>query len=498
MSASPRAATGIPGLDSILAGGFPRDRLYLVQGDPGVGKTTLALQFLMEGVRQGESCLYLTLSETIHELQGVADSHGWSLDKIRLFELTPPDVLGPEEENTLFHPAEVELAESTKKLLDVVKESGAQRVVIDSLSELRLLAQSPLRYRRQILALKNFFVGRHCTVLLLDDRTSEPTDLQLQSLAHGVVSLEQLSPQYGPERRRLRVLKLRGVHYRGGYHDCNIERGGLVVFPRLVAAEHHAKFGEAPLKSGVPALDALTGGGLDPGTSTLLVGPAGSGKSVLSTQFAVAAANSGLKAMMFLFEENLSTLIHRSATLGLDLAEHRKAGRIALRQIDPAEMSPGEFVTHVRNAVDKENAKVVVIDSLNGYLNSMPEEHFLILQLHELLSYLAQQGVITMMVVAQHGLVGMGMATPVDVSYLADSVILLRHFEAGGRIRRAVSMLKKRSGQHETSIREMIFDKGGIRLGPPLSDFQGVLTGVPRYVGENDPLLRHDREKRES
>lgn len=490
------AATGIPGLDSILAGGFPRNRLYLVQGDPGVGKTTLALQFLMEGARQGESCLYLTLSETIEELEGVAASHGWSLGNVKLFELSPPDVLGPEEENTLFHPAEIELAESTKKLLAAVEQSGAQRVVIDSLSELRLLAQSPLRYRRQILALKSFFIGRHCTVLLLDDRTSEPNDLQLQSLAHGVLSLEQLSPEYGPERRRARILKLRGVRYRGGYHDFNIESGGLRFFPRLVAAEHHDLFEARPLSSGVAELDALMGGGLDAGTSTLLLGPAGSGKSVLTTQLAVSAAKRGLRTMMFLFEENLATLTRRSAFLGMDLEEHRRAGHIKLRQIDPAEMSPGEFASLVRAEVE-DGVKVVVIDSLNGYLNAMPEEHFLTLQLHELLAYLGQKGVITLMVVAQHGLVGIGTSTPVDVSYLADSVILLRHFEAAGHIRRAVSMLKKRSGAHETTIREMMFGKEGIRLGPPLSNFHGVLTGVPEYRGQNDPLLRQERDKRQ-
>jgi circadian clock protein KaiC len=356
-------------------------------------------------------------------------------------------------------------------------------VVFDSLSEMRLLAQNPLRYRRQILALKQFFIGRQCTVLLLDDRTSEVTDLQLQSIAHGVLSLERRSPEYGVMQRRLQVLKMRGKPFRPGYHDYTIARGGLQVFPRLVAAEHQDDFEPAQVKSGIAGLDALMDGGLDKGTSTLVMGPAGSGKSTLATQYAVAAAARGERAAFFLFEESRKTLLARSAGLGLDVKGHLAAGRLSLRQVDPGELSPGEFVSLVRAEVEARGATVVVIDSLNGYLNAMPEARFLTLQLHELLTYLGQRGVTTLLVVAQHGLVGTSMQTPIDVSYLADSVLLLRFFEAAGQVRMALSVLKKRSGAHERTIRELKFGKDGVTVGKPLDEFQGILTGVPTYVG---------------
>lgn len=484
------ASTGIVGLDEVLNGGLPRNRLFLAQGDPGAGKTTLGLQFLLEGVKKGERGLYITLSETKEELLGVAESHGWSLDEIALFELAPPERLSSDEENSLFHPADVELNETARLLLAEVERVRPTRVVFDSLSELRLLSQSALRYRRQVLSLKQFFIGRQCTVLLLDDRTSEAGDLQLQSLAHGVLLLEHLAPLYGSSRRRLRVVKLRGVHFRGGYHDFDIRHGGIVVFPRLVASEHRAVFVREDQSTGLPALDALFGGGLPRGSSTVFMGPAGTGKSTLAIQLAVACAQRGENAAIFAFDESRDTVCARARALGIPLEEQMATGRITLQQVDPAEMSPGEFALHVRRAVDERHVGVVVIDSLNGYIQAMPEERFLTLQLHEMLTFLGQNGVISVLVMAQHGMLGPAMQSPVDVSYLADSVVMLRHFEAGGRIRHAISMLKKRGGMHEKSIREMRFAKDGIHVGAPLEDFRGILTGVPTYVGtNNDPLL---------
>lgn len=479
--------TGIQGLDDILGGGLTASRLYLIEGDPGTGKTTLGLKFLLEGVKHGERGVYVTLSETKDELEAVAESHGWSLDGITVTELAPTeDSLAAESENTMFHPSELELGATTKVVLQDVERVKPQRVVFDSLSEMRLLAQNSLRYRRQILALKQFFVGRKCTVLLLDDRTGNEVDSQLQSLAHGVVSLERRSPEYGVMQRRLQIVKMRGKPFRPGYHDYTIVEGGLDVFPRLVAAEHHDAFKPEQVKSGLAELDALVCGGLDKGTSTLLMGPAGSGKSTIATQYAVAAAARGERAAFFLFDEGTTTLLARSAALGLDLRNHLASGRVAVRQIDPGAISAGEFVHLVRREVDEQQAKVVVIDSLNGYLNSMPEARFLAIQLHELLVYLGQRGVTTILVVAQHGLIG-AMETPVDASYLADSVILLRFFEAGGRVRQAISVVKKRSGEHERTIRELEFKSGGIRIGAPLANFQGVMTGVPSYLGQKPP-----------
>ncbi len=480
--------TGIDGLDDVLGGGLTPDRLYLVEGDPGAGKTTLGLQLLLAGKARGERGMYVSLSETKEELGAVARSHGWSLDGVSVTELAPSeDSLSPEAENTMFYPSELELGERTKFVLREVEQTKPGLVVFDSLSEMRLLAQNPLRYRRQILALKQFFIGRQCTVLLLDDRTSEVTDLQLQSIAHGVLCLERRSPEYGVMQRRLQVLKMRGKPFRAGYHDYTIVRGGLTVFPRLVAAEHQDVFEAAQVQSGIAGLDALLGGGLDKGTSTLIMGPAGSGKSTLATQYAVAAAGRGERAALFLFEESRRTLLARSAGLGQDVAGHLAAGRLALRQVDPGEMSPGEFVHAVRREVEGRGATVVMIDSLNGYLNAMPEARFLALQLHELLTYLGQRGVTTLLVVAQHGLVGSSMQAPIDVSYLADSALLLRFFEAAGRVRMALSVLKKRSGAHERTIREITFGKDGITVGKPLDEFQGVLTGVPTYVGGAGP-----------
>ena len=478
-----RSRTGVPGLDDILGGGLVPCRLYLVEGDPGCGKTTISLQYLREGVKAGEKCLYVTLSETKEELLAGAQSHGWSLDGIEIMEMVADEAdLDGESQVTMFSPAEVELATTMQKVLDAVARVNPSRVVFDSLSELRLLAQSSLRYRRQILALKYFFIGRKCTVLLLDDHTSEGSDLQLQSIAHGVMSLEQQAPLYGAARRRLRIIKLRGADYRGGFHDFSIQRGGLLVHPRLVAAEHGETFPHGSIKSGVGALDDLLGGGPERGTSTLLLGPAGAGKSTIAVQYAVAAAERGEHASIFAFDESLRTLETRTEGLGIRFKEGTKAGQVTLRQIDPAEMSPGEFVSLVRESVEKDKAKVIIIDSLNGYLNAMPDEQFLINQLHELLTYLGRRGVTTFMVAAQHGIVGENMMSPVDTSYLADSVVLLRFFEDAGKVKKAISVVKKRSGPHEESIREVRFSKKGIQLGEPLTQYRGILTGVPVEV----------------
>ncbi len=475
-------ATGSAGLDDILGGGLTPHRLYLIEGDPGSGKTTLALRFLLAGAARGERALYVTLSETREELDGVARSHGWTLDALHVCELIPSEAsLLPEAQTRMFHPSEVELSETTAAVLGEVERTKPTLVVFDSLSELRLLAQNPLRYRRQILALKQFFAGRSCTVLFLDDRTSEVGDLQLHSLAHGVVTLEQLAPEFGAERRRVRVVKMRGKPFRGGFHDFAIRRGGLDVFPRLVAADHHRPFRPGLLSSGVPALDALLGGGLDRGTSALLMGPAGSGKSSVAIRYAVAAAARDERAAVFAFDESLTTLLARSAGMGMDLKGALECGRATVQQVDPGELSPGEFGHRVRQAVERDGAGLVVIDSLNGYLQAMPEERFLTIQLHELLTYLGQQGVVTILVVAQHGLIGTGMRAPVDASYLADTVILLRYFEAAGLLRRAISVIKKRSGRHEATLRELRFGAGGVWVGEPLAEFHGILTGTPTH-----------------
>jgi circadian clock protein KaiC len=480
-------STGVAGLDDVLGGGLTPGRLYLIEGTPGAGKTTIALQFLMEGAARGESVLYVTLSETETELRGVADSHGWSLDGIHMREMLPSqESLQPDEQYTMFHPSEVELSETTHKILVDVDKLKPTRVVFDSLSELRLLAGNSLRYRRQILALKQFFAGRDCSVLMLDDMTSTQHDLQVQSIAHAVLRLEQLNSDYGAARRRLVVVKYRGRDFRGGFHDYKIVRGGLVVFPRLVAAEHAADESHEKLASGIDALDELLGGGLEKGTSTLFVGAPGTGKSSVAVQFALAAANRGENSALFIFDESIKTLLTRCAGMGMNLRPHIDAGRISVRQVDPAELSPGELVHDIRRAVTENKAKVVVLDSLNGYLNAMPNEQFLIIQLHELLTFLGQAGVATLLIGAQHGLIGMQMQTPVDASYLADAVVVLRYFEAGGMVRQAISVLKKRGGAHERSIRDFSLSNTGIHVGQPLKQFRGILTGVPIALDERD------------
>lgn len=486
----PRISTGCAGLDIILNGGIDPNRLYLYEGKPGSGKTTLALQFLIEGAARGESVLYITLSETAQELRLVAQRHGWSMDGIEIFELESPEAaLDPQQEQTVFHPAELELTETTKQILDRVAKINPRRVVFDSLSEMRLLAQSPLRYRRQVLALKHFFAVRQCTVVLLDDLSSQETDLQLHSISHGVVLLEQLAIDYGAQRRRLRVVKMRGIDFRGGYHDLKIIQGGLDVFPRLVAAHHQTIMAAGVASSGNAELDQMLGGGLERGTNALLIGAAGVGKSSVALTYAIAAADRGEHASIFAFDEGWGTLATRSRSVGLALEPAISAGYVRFQQIDPAEMSPGEFASIVRRSVEVDHAKLIIIDSLNGYLNAMPDERFLILQMHELLSYLAFKGVVTMLVLAQHGLVG-PMETPVDISYLSDTVIMLRYFEAHGTVRRALSVVKKRPGQHEKTIREFRLGKGGLTVGRPLTTFSGIFAGTPHFTGlEGEALM---------
>jgi circadian clock protein KaiC len=480
--------TGVPGLDDVLGGGIATDRLYLIEGAPGAGKTTIALQFLREGAARGEPVLYVTLSESAQELMAVARSHGWDLAGVQVRELLPPeDALQPDEQYTVFHPSEVELGQTTLKVLSDVDLIKPRRVVFDSLSELRLLAGNSLRYRRQILALKQFFAGRQCTVLLLDDMTAMEHDLQVQSIAHAVLRLEQLHSDYGATRRRLMVTKYRGQAYRDGYHDYKIVRGGLQVFPRLVAAEHMPPMTMTKLPSGLTALDDLLGGGIERGTSTLLVGAPGTGKSSLAAQFAVAAARRGEYASVFIFDESLATLRTRCEGMGMDLGPHIDSGHIVVRQVDPAELSPGEFVHEMRQEVTQRQSSVIVIDSLNGYLNAMPDEHFLVVHLHELLTFLGQAGVATILIGAHSGVIGSQMQAPVDASYLADAVVLLRYYEAEGEVRQAVSVVKKRGGAHERTIRGFELSESGIHIGPPLRNYRGILTGVPVPVDKAEP-----------
>jgi circadian clock protein KaiC len=487
-------STGVTGLDNILRGGFTPDRVYLIEGSPGSGKTTLALQFLLDGARKGERTLYVTLSETRRELLDVARSHRWSLDGVDIYEMAPSEkTLSPEQQLTMFHASELELSETVDAVLREVERIRPKRIVFDSLSEVRLLAQSPLRYRRQILALKQFFSGRNSTVLLLDDRTSTGEDLQLQSIVHGVVCLEQRVTDYGAERRQLCVAKMRGVQFRGGLHDFVIRKGGLDIFPRLVAAEHRKEFDGKDVLSGLPALDNLLGGGLPAGSSTLLLGPAGCGKSTVAMQYAVAAASRGDRAALYIFDETVGTLKTRARRLGMALDRYVESGLVTIQQVDPAELAPGEFAEIVRRAAEGRDAsgrpaKMLLIDSLNGYLNSMAEEKQLVAQLHELFTYLNQRGTTTLVTVAQSGMVGSAMRTPVDTTYLADNVILFRYFESFGQVRRAISAVKKRSGPHERTIRELSMDGTGLHIGAPLDEFQGVLNGVPTFHGNREHL----------
>jgi circadian clock protein KaiC len=474
-------STGVAGLDDILGGGLTPQRIYLVEGSPGAGKTTLGLQFLLDGAAKGESSLYITLSETADELRAVAATHGWSLDALSLYELASDEALDIDAQQSIFHPSEVELAETTRDVMNQVDRVKPVRVVFDSLSEMRLLAQNPLRYRRQILALKQFFATRACTVLLLDDKTST-SDQHLHSVAHGVISLDQITKEFGRERRRVNIIKMRGIRFRGGYHDYALETGGITMFPRLVAAEHMLDFTPEMRPTGSTGFDALLGGGMVSGTNTLIVGPSGIGKTTLLARCLLSALERGEKASFYLFDEGLGTFFARNAALGMDLRPFAESGQLRMHHIDPAELSPGEFAQMLRNAVEQRGVSFIAIDSLNAYLQSMPGEQFLVLQMHELLSYLNQQGVTTVLVLGQHGLIG-EVHSDVDLSYLADTTVLLRFFESNGRLRRAVTVIKSRTANHALTIHELQLGPEGVRIGEPLEGFEGVLTGLPSYRG---------------
>ncbi len=489
-----RLSTGVMGLDDVLLGGLNPNRIYLLEGAPGTGKTTLALQFMLEGVRHGETCLYVTLSETAEELRAVARSHGWSLDGVTIFELTPPEAnFSADQYYTLLHPSEVELSETIKLILDRIEQTQPDRVAFDSLAEIRLLAQDPLRYRRQVLAIKQFFAGRRSTALLLDDLTSRSHELQVHSITHGVIVLERLAREYGAERRRIQITKMRGADFRGGYHDVLIETGGIAVFPRIAIQDNFETGAAQEVSSGVPELDALLGDGAHRGTSMLLVGPAGTGKSSLATRYALAALERGESAAIYTFDESRGTLIERSLGLGMNLEPYLAGGRLVIEAVNAAELSPGHFAHRVRDRVESHPNGIIVIDSLNSYLNAMPAEQFLVMQMHELLAFLNSRGILSILVMAQQGLIGQ-MQSPIDLSYLTDTVVLLRYFEFRGAVKKAISVIKKRSGAHEETIREFRLGPSGVFVGQPLSSFQGVLTGVPTYTGDASPLLGKDQK----
>ena len=482
----PRIDTGVEGLNDILSGGLPAGQMYLLEGTPGTGKTTVALQFIRTAILAGETALYVTLSESKRELEASARSHGWKVEELSIAEFIPEEAsLSPDQQYTVFHPSEVELASTIQKLTDLIEERKPSRLVIDSLSELRLLAADTMRYRRQLLALKQFFAGRDTTVLLLDDRSAEGSDMQLQSIAHGVLRLDKVQQSYGATRRHIEILKLRGSSFREGFHDYTIETGGVRIYPRLIANEHDSTFATERVKTGLDSLDSMFGGGINRGSSTLVIGPTGVGKSTLAMLFAYTAAKRGDRSIIYAFDEVLRTARERAESLGLPIGEELSKGTLSMTQVDPAELSPGEFIWQIRNDVEQKDTRVLIIDSLNGLLNAMTGERDLLLQLHELIAYLNQKGVITFMILTQHGLVG-NMHSELDVSYLADTVVLLRYFEAQGEIRQVISILKQRVGRHERTLREFTFGDSGLAVGSPLKEFRGVLTGIPDSLESNN------------
>ena len=489
----PKQATGITGLDTVLRGGLPTHRLCVIEGDPGAGKTTLALQFLLEGIRVGQRGLYITLSETADELEDIAASHGWSLSGIDLVELSSlSEFLQEEADYTVYHPSDVELGETVKRIRTEIERLRPDRVALDSVSELKILSQTHARYRREILGLKQYLAGKECTVVVLDDRTTRDGEQQLQSIAHGVIRMERQGREYGDTRRQLHIIKMRGVRFHDGFHDFSISTGGIEVYPRLSVDDNSSGEDQDQVSSGNHELDLLLGGGLDRGSSTLLLGPAGSGKTTLCSQYIMAALDRGEDVACFLFEESRTTFLARAAGFGIDFSQHLRSGLLRLVQVDPADLAPGEFAHRIRHLVERKGCKIVVIDSLNGYMNAMPNERFLLVHMHELLAYLGAHDVVTLLVMAQHGMLGVGMHSAVDVSFLADTVVLLRFFEAMGEVRQAISVVKKRRGSHERTIREMRLGPNGVRVGEALRDFEGVLTGVPRFRGEDARLFAKD------
>ena len=478
---SPKTATGIKGLDAILAGGLPRGELHLVQGSAGTGKTTIGLQFLLEGAAAGEKALFITFAQTEAALRKVAASHGWSLDGVGVQELTGADAVHDKAEQTLFHTADVELGEMTDSIFVAIERLRPDRVVLDSVTSLRLLAGDPLRYRRQLLMMRQFLAGRPSTVLFLD---GEEPDVALEDTMHGVIRLERQAPEYGDVRRRLSITKMRGMAFNGGYHNYRIRTGGLDVFPRIRPQKQGEFTISETMTSGVAGLDSLLGGGLEEGTACLVIGPTGTGKTSVATLYAYEAAKQGKQVALFCFDERPETFLARSEGLGMKVRELVAQGIISIKPISTAELSPGEFSQLVRNAVEEGQAKVVLLDSLTGYFHSMPQEEALLSQMHDLLTYLSQSGVLSILIVSQHGLIGQGIQGPLDVSYMADTVVLLRHFEAAGAVRKAISVIKKRSGPHETTIRELTLAPGGITVGEPIRDFSGVLSGMPTFQGQ--------------
>jgi circadian clock protein KaiC len=497
---SPLIATGIPGLDDILLGGLPAGQTYLIEGDPGTGKTTLAMQFMQAGLQNGEPCLYVTFSESRRDLLSSSHAHGWSLEP-QILEIIPShdDTLDESERYTVFHPSEVEIVSTLRRLTGEVDRVNPTRLVLDSLAEFKLLSGDAVRYRRQLLALRQFLAARDMTVFLLDDRTANENgigDLQTHSVAHGVIRLEKLQRSYGVTRRHLEIVKVRGTGYREGFHDYTIERGGMKVYPRLLVRDADDSAGVEPgpiVRSDLAELDRMTGDGIDSGSSTLILGPTGSGKSSLALRYAFAASQRGERALYYAFDEMAATIKKRARNFGMDLDAEIRKKTLRLQQVDPAELSPGEFAYRIQREVEQNGARLVVIDSLNGYLNAMPGENDLLLQMHELLAFLNQKDVATFVVLTQQGLVG-ALQVPVDISYLADNLIVLRYFEAGGSVRQAISAVKKRGGDHERTIREYKFASSGICIGEPLTKLRGILTGLPEQIGNEAPLKETGHE----